>query len=143
MFFLNGKPLNIDSAFEFDGTSYPSNWLRLTSDEEKAAIGITWVDDAKPYDTRFYISYGVEKDLDLIKSEFIASCKFVAKDALSRTDWAVTKKIEIGGELPESIASFRTATRAELARLKTAIMEAPDLATLVPIVENQNWPSLT
>lgn len=42
MFLLNGQPLPIDTPFkDADGNSYPANWLRLTSLEEKQAIGIT------------------------------------------------------------------------------------------------------
>jgi hypothetical protein len=54
MFLLNGQPLQIDTPFEVDGTHYPANWLRLTSLEEKQAIGITEVADPEPYDDRFY-----------------------------------------------------------------------------------------
>ncbi len=55
MFKLNGKPLGIDVPFTTeDGTSYPANWLRLASAEEKAAIGITEEADAPSYDDRFW-----------------------------------------------------------------------------------------
>jgi hypothetical protein len=59
MFLLNGKPLAVDTPFQIDGTSYPANWLRLTSIEEKNAVGITEVpDDVIDYDSRFY--WGVD-----------------------------------------------------------------------------------
>ena len=59
---LNGNPLPLDVAFKTsDGTQYPANWLRLSSAEEKAAIGITEVDDPKIYDYRFYNSDGSAK----------------------------------------------------------------------------------
>ena len=59
MFMLNDKPLALDTAFSTeDGTQYPSNWLRLASPEERAAIGITEVPDAPSYDDRFY--WGVD-----------------------------------------------------------------------------------
>lgn len=49
MFLLNGNPLQIDTAFkDADGNSYPANWLRLTTLEEKQAIGITEVPDPEP-----------------------------------------------------------------------------------------------
>lgn len=54
MFLLNGNPLPIDTPFEIDGTHYPANWLRLTSIEEKNAVGIEEVPDPEPYDDRFY-----------------------------------------------------------------------------------------
>ena len=59
MFLLNGNPLPLDTPFSIDGTSYPANWLRLTSIEEKNAVGITEVADTQAhYDDRFY--WGVD-----------------------------------------------------------------------------------
>ena len=59
MFLLNGNPLPLDTPFQIDGTSYPANWLRLTSIEEKNAVGITEVADTQvTYDERFY--WGVD-----------------------------------------------------------------------------------
>lgn len=49
MFMLNNKPLPLDTPFkDAQGNSYPANWLRLTSLEEKNAIGITEVPDPQP-----------------------------------------------------------------------------------------------
>ena len=39
-FKLNGKRLMIDVPFTSNGVKYPANWLRLTTLEEKKAIGI-------------------------------------------------------------------------------------------------------
>jgi hypothetical protein len=64
MFLLNNKPLPIDTPFEVDGTQYPSNWLRLTTLEEKQAIGITEVPDPETWDDRFYWGVGNPKLLE-------------------------------------------------------------------------------
>lgn len=57
MFQLDNKPLALDTPFTIDGTSYPANWLRLTSIAEKNAVGITEVEDqTTQYDDRFYWS---------------------------------------------------------------------------------------
>lgn len=65
MFMLDGKPLSLDRAFTTaDGTQYPANWLRLASQEEKAAIGVTEAAEPEPYDQRFYWAPGVPKLLD-------------------------------------------------------------------------------
>jgi len=60
MLTLNGRTLNPDEGFQHEGTSYPQNWLRLTSLEEKQAIGIVEMPDvvAPWYDQRFY--WGVD-----------------------------------------------------------------------------------
>lgn len=49
MFLLNGVSLPLDTPFkDAAGTSYPANWLRLTTIHEKNAIGITEVPDPEP-----------------------------------------------------------------------------------------------
>jgi hypothetical protein len=58
MFMLNNKPLALDTAFTHNEIQYPSNWLRLASPQERAAIGITEVDDPASYDDRFF--WGVD-----------------------------------------------------------------------------------
>ena len=41
MFILpNGQPISPDVPFTLDGISYPANWLRLATPEERVAIGI-------------------------------------------------------------------------------------------------------
>ena len=57
MFLLNGTPISLDVEFTTpDGTRYPSNWIRLASPTERAAIGITEAPDPEYYDQRFYWS---------------------------------------------------------------------------------------
>jgi len=59
MFKHNDKTIPLDTPFTIDGTSYPANWLRLTSIEEKNAVGIVEVADVTTtYDDRFY--WGVD-----------------------------------------------------------------------------------
>ena len=46
---LNGKKLNLDQTFEDrNGTKYPANWLRLSTEENRKKVpdgGITWEPD--------------------------------------------------------------------------------------------------
>jgi len=58
MFLLNDKPLPLDRPFSHNGINYPANWLRLSTSQEKSAIGITEQPDTPetPYDQRFYWS---------------------------------------------------------------------------------------
>ena len=44
-FKLDGKTLKIDVPFTYRGYKYPATWLRLTTLDEKKAIGITEVPD--------------------------------------------------------------------------------------------------
>lgn len=65
-FLIDGKPLAIDTPFtDADGNQYPSNWLRLSNDEDKARIGITEVaDEDTSFDNRFYWSKDLPKALE-------------------------------------------------------------------------------
>jgi hypothetical protein len=59
MFKHNDTTIPLDTPFTIDGTSYPANWLRLTSLAEKQAVGITEVADVTTtYDDRFF--WGVD-----------------------------------------------------------------------------------
>jgi hypothetical protein len=59
MFKHNDTVIPLDTPFTIDGTSYPANWLRLTSLAEKQAVGIEEVADVTTtYDDRFY--WGVD-----------------------------------------------------------------------------------
>jgi len=59
MFKHNDTVIPLDTPFTINGTSYPANWLRLTSLAEKQAVGITEVADVTTtYNDQFY--WGVD-----------------------------------------------------------------------------------
>ena len=51
---LNGKTLIMDRGFSHNEILYPRNWLQLSSEEERTAIGITWEADPVRADDRYY-----------------------------------------------------------------------------------------
>ena len=54
MYKVNNKPLQLDRAFTLGDIQYPANWLRFSSAEDRAALGITWEAEATRADDRFY-----------------------------------------------------------------------------------------
>ena len=54
MYYLGSTVLRLNSPFTIGGTQYPSNWLRVSTEADKTAIGITWVADPVRADDRFY-----------------------------------------------------------------------------------------
>ena len=54
MYKVNNKPLQLDRAFTLGDIQYPSNFLRLATEAEKEALGITWEADPVRADDRFY-----------------------------------------------------------------------------------------
>lgn len=142
MFLLNGSPLPIDTQFEVDGTQYPANWLRLTSIEEKNAVGITEVEDTQvTYDDRFYWGADNPKDLDTLKTTWTNAFKQQANTMLASTDWTITRKMERNIELPIKVAIHRSAVVTECSRLETAISNVSTVEDLIDVVNGQNWPT--
>ena len=140
MFLLNGNPLPIDTPFEINGTHYPANWLRLTSIEEKNAVGITEVADPEPYDDRFWWGHDNPKDLDGLKTNWTAQVKDTANKLLSQTDWMYIRKVERNVNVPADTLAYRQAVIAECVRLVTAIVGAADVPALITVVTTQGWP---
>ena len=141
MFLLNRNPLPIDTPFEINGTHYPANWLRLTSIEEKNAVGITEVADPEPYDDRFWWGHDNPKDLDGLKTNWTAQVKDTANKLLNQTDWMYIRKLERNVDIPAATVTYRAAVIAECTRLVTAIAGAADVPTLITTVTTQNWPT--
>lgn len=155
MFLLNGSPLPLDTPFTVDGVQYPANWLRLTTLEEKQAIGITEVPDPEGYDDRFYWGVGNPKQLEDVtetpegqteevttkglKSQWIAQVKDTAGKLLAQTDWMVIRKAERDVAVPAEVVAKRAAIVAECARLETAIAGCADVPALIDVIGSQNW----
>ena len=140
MFKHNNTIIPLDTPFEINGTSYPANWLRLTSLEEKQAIGITEVaDETTSYDDRFYWGVDNPKDLAGLKTQWTVQVKDTANKLLSQTDWMVIRKAERDVAIPSATASYRASVIAECTRLVDAIANASDVPALITVVTTQNW----
>ena len=141
MFLLNNVPLPLDTPFEINGTGYPANWLRLTSIEEKNAVGITEVADPERWDDRFYWGIDNPKDLDMLKTQWTAQVKDTANKLLGQTDWMVIRKVERSVDIPAATVTYRAAVVTEVVRLKAAVAAADDVPALITVVTTQNWPT--
>ena len=54
MYYLGSTVLRLNSPFTIGGTQYPSNWLTVSTETDRTAIGIRWVADPVRADDRFY-----------------------------------------------------------------------------------------
>jgi hypothetical protein len=142
MFLLNGNRLQEGTAFtDANGNQYPANWLNLSTEEEKNAVGITWVADPVRADDRFYWDGNVNnpKDLTGLKTQFVAEVKDTAGKLLSQTDWVIIRKAERSVEVPAEVATKRAAIVAEANRLETAINATTTVEALIEVLNTQNW----
>lgn len=102
MFLLEGKPLPLDVPFTTsDGTRYPANWLRLSTLEEKKAIGITEVPDPPTYDQRFYWGYDengnlIPKDHAQLVDQWSQQTRQIANTLLTPSDWMIVREVDNG-----------------------------------------------
>jgi hypothetical protein len=134
MYLINGRPIPQDSPFtDANGTQYPANWIRLSSDAEKAAIGIEWIADPEPYDDRFYWSAGHAKDLDQCKAMLVAQVKQTAAALLIPTDWKIVRFAETGTAVDTETSEYRTAVRAASNANEAAIDECDTVDELAAL----------
>ena len=150
-FYLNSNRLPEGVAFtDALGNSYPQNWLNLSTEEEKTAIGITWVADPAPVDTRFYWDTDLPKALEDkleedgsttkgLKTQFVAQVKDTAGKLLNATDWYVIRKAERNVEVPSEVALKRTQVVAEANRLETDIQASTTVEALIEVLNAQEW----
>ena len=155
-FKLDGNPLAVDVPFTVGDVNYPANWLRLSTADEKTALGITEVADAATYDNRFYWGDGTAKTLTDtnevdengdpvldengdqvvtlgVKSVLKAQEKDIAGSLLARYDWYVVRKAEKSTAIPTAISTYRDAVRTACNTRETEIDNCADTAALVTL----------
>ena len=142
-----------------DGNQYPGNWLSLSTDAEKKAVGLVWEDDPAPYDSRFYwdaktpraiddIKQGDEKGDPILdedgnqrialglKTKWKNKTKKTAGTLLQDTDWYVVRKSETGAAIPSAVTTYRAAVRTKSGTIETAIDNAADHAAFVALFDS-------
>ena len=129
---LDGKTLQYDRAFTHEGISYPANWLRLTTLEEKQAIGISEVaDNTQSWDQRFYWGIDNPKDLDELKTNWKAQQTDYASSVLAPSDWRVVKAAEVTAYSVETEwLTYRAAVRTACNSRQTEIDACKDVPAL-------------
>lgn len=144
-FLLNGRPLALDTPFEHNGFLYPANWLRLASDEEKAAIGVTEAPEDPWYDQRFYWGVGNPKELEPLKTQWVAVVKETAGQMLAKTDWMVVRQMDAGVEMSQAVKDWRSAIRQAANNKEEALRAVEDVDALCALVIGPDffvWPEL-
>ena len=141
---LNNKPLSYDRAFTHADIQYPANWLRLSSLEERNAIGITEVADAPSWDQRFYWGVdnpkqlndktetvdGVEVKTTGLKTQWSDTQTAIAASLLAPSDWRVIKAKETGTNIPSAWKTYRAAIRTACNTRQTEINAVADVPAL-------------
>jgi len=146
MFILDGKPLSPDRAFTHDGIQYPANWLRLSTLEEKEAIGITEVPDPPSYDQRFYWGYGqdgqlIPKDHAQLCEQWVNQTRQTANTLLQPTDWMVVREIDNGTAMDADWKAWREAVRLATNEKVAAVGATLDTGELAAYITGADYPA--
>jgi hypothetical protein len=142
MFILNDRPLSPDTAFTANGLQYPANFLRLSSPEERAAIGITEEPDPIWYDQRFYWSPELPKDHQQLVEQWVAQTRTTANTLLAPTDWQVIRESD-NGKLMDAATKIERQRIRDAAGTKVAAINATtttaELAAYVTSPAYSSW----
>jgi hypothetical protein len=155
MFLFKGNVLQLDTPFTDNEIQYPANWLRLASQEERAAVGIEEVADPIRADDRFYKNGDINLPRALedetitpeqgdpfiqrgLKYEFINNIKHYANALLSATDWKIIRATETSTYVDSSVLAARAAIREACNQHEQAIIACTNVAELAAL--NFTWP---
>jgi hypothetical protein len=141
-------------AFTLCGYQYPLNWMVLSTQEERDALGFLPVLAHVRPDERFYVvsenpvsvENGVAviryattpRQIDALKMQMLASVKSHAGVMLSDTDWKVIRAAEGGPDVDTDTAAYRAAVRAASNAHETAIMACTTVDELAALT--LDWP---
>jgi hypothetical protein len=163
-FKLGTKTIQLDTPFTHNENQYPANWIRLATEEDKAAIGLVWEADPVRADDRFYWDGDVNNPKALedvielnvdgqnilddngnpiitkgLKSQFIAQAKQTAGSILAQTDWMITRKVERNVDVPASTAQYRNSIVVRADELEAAIAAVATVEALIAL--DMSFPS--
>jgi hypothetical protein len=147
MFILDGKPLSPDVAFTdpATGVQYPANFLRLSTLEEKEAIGITEVPDPPTWDQRFYWGYTedgelIPKDHTQLVEQWVAQTRTTAGTLLAPTDWVIIREADNGKAADPALKQLREDIRLATGQKNAAIEATTDTAELAAYITGTEYP---
>jgi len=141
MFLLpNGTPLSPDRAFTLNGIQYPANFLRLSSLEEKQAIGITEVPDPPFYDQRFYWGPDLPKDHTQLVEQWTQQTRTTANTLLAPTDWVIIREADNGKPADPALKQWREDIRLATGVKNAAIAATADTDELAAYITGTEYP---
>jgi len=135
---LGDRILPLDVAWEHDGVQYPANWLRLSTAQDRAQLGIVWeASNTANWDQGFYWGYDADgnlipKDYAQLNSLWIDTTKRTANTMLQPSDWMVVRESETGVVAPAEWTTWRATIRTECGTKIAAIEETANVGDTSP-----------
>ena len=120
----------MDKAFSHNNISFSANWLRVSTEADREAQGISWKEIEEPPVVR--------APLEREKSNGIVRAKDTAGKMLAGSDWQIVASVERQRVVPTEWAEYRAAVIAEADRLEGQYSAAESYEAIDAI--QQNWP---
>ena len=145
-FILDGRTLSPDAPFQHLGIRYPANFLRLSTPEEREAIGITEVPDPPSWDQRFYWGYDAEghlipKDHTQLVEQWTQQTRTTANTLLSPTDWIIIREADNGKVADPVLKTWREEVRLAAGSKVFEIQQTPDTPALAAYITGADYPA--
>lgn len=144
-YYYNGIKLHSNRSFkDAEGNTYAKNWFTTTTEEQRSAVGVTWIDDPvqEYYDQRFYWGPNHAKDLTELKTKWIKDTKDDAGRLLAETDWYIVREAETSTAVPTDVTTRRAEIRTLCNRKEIEINATSttyDLAAYVTSSDYISW----
>ena len=141
-YYIGARGLPMDIPWTHNDVQYPANWLRLSSSQDRAMLGISWGVEQQAWDQRFYWGVDNPKQLDDktetvddvevkttgLKTQWKAAQDETAALLLAPSDWRVVKELEVNSSfaaaktaLPAPWQTYRAAVRTSCNTRQTEI----------------------
>ena len=137
--FPDGRLVSPDVAFTLNSIQYPANFLRLSTEEEKQALGITWVDPAPSWDQRFYWGPELPKDHTQLVEQRVSQTRTTANTLLAPTDWQVIREADNGKLMSAETKADRQFIRDAAGSKITAINATTTTAELAAYITSNDY----
>ena len=139
-------------AFTVGDVQFPSNWLNLSTAEEKSEIGLEeviatnspandqyyWVSSTLDKATLTYVN--TPKNLTDVKSNALSTINNTAYTILQPSDWMVVKATETSTPINPDWNTYRASVRSTADQTRTAVTAAQDVDAVATIMGSIAWP---
>lgn len=145
----DGRLLSPNRAFTLYDIQYPAGWLRLSTHQDRAELGIVWVEPDPVWDQRFYWGYDQDGQLipkghsDLVQL-WTTTTRTTAHTLLQPSDWMVIRQADNGTAMDQAWKDWREAIRSAGGEKVAGINATSTTAQLAAYVTSQEyttWPS--
>lgn len=147
----DGQYIQEGTQFTIGGITYASNWLNLSTPEQKSAIGLEEViaTNSPANDQYYWVStelngpsltyINTPKNLTDVKSNALSQVNSTAYSLLFPSDWMVVKAFETSTPINPDWNTWRASIRATADSTRTAVTAAQNVDAVATIMGSIQW----